>query len=167
MPKIIENIREQLLSEAKRQMNEYGYESTTIRSVAQGCGIAVGTVYNYFSSKDMLIASSILQDWIECTDSIRSYPKEDRHAYLEFIHLSLKNFKDKHIKVFTDKQAAKLFNSSFFERHGQLRAQLAELIEPIADRPFTAEYVAEALLCWTMVDRSFEEIYPLLPEIIK
>ena len=64
MPKIIDNIREQLLSEAKRQMNEYGYESTTIRSVAQSCGIAVGTVYNYFSSKDMLIASSILQYWI-------------------------------------------------------------------------------------------------------
>ena len=64
MPKIIENIREALLVEAKRQIAERGYQNTTIRSVAKECGVAVGTVYNYFKSKDMLIASFILEDWI-------------------------------------------------------------------------------------------------------
>ena len=33
----------------------------TVRSVAAGCGVAVGTVYNYFSSKDMLIAAFMLE----------------------------------------------------------------------------------------------------------
>ena len=50
MPKIIANVREQIIEVAKRQIEELGYENTTIRSVAKGCGIAVGTVYNYFSS---------------------------------------------------------------------------------------------------------------------
>ena len=56
MPKIIENVREQLLAEAKKQVFEHGYADTTIRSVARACGLGVGTVYNYFSSKEMLIA---------------------------------------------------------------------------------------------------------------
>ena len=50
MPKIIENLRSQRLSEAKKQISERGYKNTTIRSVASGCGVAVGTVYNYFKS---------------------------------------------------------------------------------------------------------------------
>ena len=53
MPKIIENIREKLLEEAKRQVMEQGYSAMTIRSVASACGVGVGTVYNYFSSKDI------------------------------------------------------------------------------------------------------------------
>ena len=46
MPKIIENVREQLLTEAKRQIAENGYSATTIRSVAGACGLGIGTVYN-------------------------------------------------------------------------------------------------------------------------
>ena len=167
MPKKIKNIREQLLSEAKRQITERGYENTTMRSVAYECGIAVGTVYNYFKSKDMLVASFILEDWLECINAIRAYPKEDRRAYLGFIHSSLKDFKEKHNSIFTDRSATKTFSSAFPERHGQLREQLAVLIEPISDCHFTAEYVSEALLCWTMAGRDFDEIYRLLPEIIK
>ena len=51
MPKIIENVREQLLAETKRQIAENGYEKTTVRSVAGACDIGVGTVYNKFSQK--------------------------------------------------------------------------------------------------------------------
>ena len=72
MPKIIANVKDQIICEAKRQIDRYGYESTTIRSVASECGIAVGTVYNYFKSKDMLVASFILQDWMSAVDSLRS-----------------------------------------------------------------------------------------------
>ena len=63
MPKIIPNIREQLLNEAKKQIAEQGYSKTTIRSVANACNLGVGTVYNYFESKDMLIASFMAEDW--------------------------------------------------------------------------------------------------------
>ena len=37
---------------------------TTIRSVAQECGIAVGTVYNYFPDKDALINAAMMGDWL-------------------------------------------------------------------------------------------------------
>ena len=63
MPKHIENIREDLLSEARRQMLDGGYDSVTIRSVDSSCDIAVGTVYNYFESKEYLVACVMLEDW--------------------------------------------------------------------------------------------------------
>ncbi len=70
MPKIIENIRERLLVEARRQVMQNGYGSMTIRSVAKECGVGVGTVYNYFSSKDMLVAGFMLEDWQQCLTRI-------------------------------------------------------------------------------------------------
>lgn len=167
MPKIIENLREQILNEAKKQLSEQGYEKTTIRSVAQECKIAVGTVYNYFKSKDILIASLVLEDWNDCIQSIITYPKEDRRAFLEHIHISLNAFEKKHEKLFKDKEAAKTYNTVFFERHRLLRSQLSQLIKPLTDDAFLSEYVAEALLCWTTEGKSFEEIYPFLPEQIK
>lgn len=72
MPKIIENIRENLLAEARKQVMELGYSSMTIRSVAKACGVGVGTVYNYFASKDMLVASFMLTDWQQCMQRIRA-----------------------------------------------------------------------------------------------
>ena len=169
MPKIIENIREQLMNEAKLQIAERGYKNTTIRSVAGGCGVAVGTVYNYYKSKDMLIASLVLQDWIECVEAIAAQPKDSRREYLEFIHNSLEDFAEKHISLFADREAKAVFNAAFSQRHKQLRAQLADLILPICtgEDKFLAEYVAESLLTWTMAGKSFEDIYDLLPTQIK
>ena len=169
MPKIIENVRELLMSEAKRQIATNGYKNTTIRSVASGCGIAAGTVYNYFKSKDILIASFILEDWLETVNSISVYPKESRRDYLEYIYNSLKTFGKSYNVLFSDADARAVFDLAFSERHRQLRSQLAELILPICrgDDIFLAEFVSEALLTWTMAGKSFEAIYTLLPEQIK
>ena len=71
MPKIIENVREILLLEARRQAKEKGYGAVTLLSVANECGIGTGTVYNYFPSKDMLIASFILEDWEKILSAMR------------------------------------------------------------------------------------------------
>ena len=52
MPKIIENLDQRLKEEARRQIRESGYSAMTIRSVAAACGVGVGTVYNYYPSKE-------------------------------------------------------------------------------------------------------------------
>ena len=109
----------------------------------------------------------ILEDWIGCLEAISSHPKDDRYEYLKFIHLTIREFITKNEKIFCDIDAAKSFSLSAPQRHDQLRGQLAERIMPIATDGFLAEYVAEAMLCWTVAGRDFEAIYALLPETIK
>ena len=60
MPKIIKDLEKRLTEEARRQIEEDGYGAMTVRSVAKACGVGVGTVYNYFSSKDELLAGYLL-----------------------------------------------------------------------------------------------------------
>ena len=63
MPKVIENIKQTLLEKAKVILLQEGYEALTIRRVAKECNIAVGTVYNYYSSKEIMAGSVMLDDW--------------------------------------------------------------------------------------------------------
>lgn len=167
MPKIIENLKSELMAEAKRQINERGYKRTTIRSVADGCGIAIGTVYNYFQSKDMLIASFILEDWLLCIREISLKDKSDTYSYLLFIHTTLKGFEKKYTCLFNDSDAKASFGASVGDKHILLRSQLSELILPVAKDDFTADFVAEAMLSWSMTDVDFDELYKIIEKIIK
>lgn len=65
MPKVIENLQERILACARVLLLEQGMDGLNIRTVASACGVAVGTVYNYYGSKDQLIASILLQDWLQ------------------------------------------------------------------------------------------------------
>lgn len=63
MPKVIENLQQTMLEKAKAILLTEGYDALTIRRVAKECGIAVGTVYNYFTAKDEMAAYVMLEDW--------------------------------------------------------------------------------------------------------
>ena len=108
MPKIIENVREQLLAEAKKQVFEHGYADTTIRSVARACGLGVGTVYNYFSSKEMLIATFVYEDWKGYLSNMQLLPDNQPRVLLEGIYDGLKSFAAQNERLFSDADAVKL-----------------------------------------------------------
>ena len=46
--------RERLLSSARRMFAERGYDRTTTRDIAIASGVATGTLFNYFESKEAL-----------------------------------------------------------------------------------------------------------------
>ena len=173
MPKIIENVREQLLIEAKRQISENGYAKTTIRSVASACNLGVGTVYNYFKSKDVLIASFMLDDWQVCLKEMKTKSTSNNKHFLQGIYISLLDFTDKHTSLFQDNDAAKVFATAFTERHRLIRDQLADIIQPICDQTahqnkrFLAEFISESLLIWTMAGKPFDEIYSVIDPLLK
>lgn len=164
MPKIIENIREKLLEEAKRQVMELGYSSLTIRSVASACGVGVGTVYNYFASKDILVASFMLEDWFLCKQMIDAGCSEDTtpEMALRNIYDGLNSFISKYETLFKDENAGvSLAVSAFQEHHKLLCNQIAQPLLPLCQkqtrvRPeFLAEFVAESMLNWACSETSF------------
>ncbi len=169
MPKIIENLRAQLLAEARRQIAAQGYGGTTIRSVATACGVGVGTVYNYFPSKEMLIAAFMYEDWQTHLDAMAALPVNQPEALLRGIYDSLCDYALRHRDLFSDTAAVKSISLGFAPRHRLLREQLAAFVLPICqgDNPaFTAAFAAEALISWAMEGTPFDTLYPLICKII-
>ena len=173
MPKIIENIREKLLDEAKRQVNEFGYSAMTIRSVASACGVGTGTVYNYFPSKDMLVASFMREDWMICMQAIHRGmdEAENEKAALRCMYQELLKYKEKYINLFTDENAEASYIASSSQRHHLLCAQLAEPLkrwtckQDKVDALFLAEFIAENMLTLTMTGKDFEQIAAVLLQL--
>lgn len=173
MPKIIADAREQLIHEAKSQVFSVGYEKTTIRSVAKACGLATGTVYNYFPSKDMLIASFMLEDWKNCLSGMREAfaASETDRARLACIYESLLRFFSEHEPLFSDPSAGKTYFAAAGDRHPCLREQLAGLIvsalpaDHDPDPAFTASFITEALLSWSAEKVPFQTVWNVLEKL--
>ena len=168
MPKIIENLREKLVGEARKQVQEQGYGALTIRSVATACGVGVGTVYNYFASKDALVAAFMLEDWQKSMAAVQAIAAESQTATPVFacIHRQLLEFTNLHQAVFADEAAVASFSGSPGPYHSLLRGQLASPLRKYCRDDFTAEFIAEALLTWTVAGRGIEEIEPLLIKLL-
>ena len=168
MPKIIENLKDRLINEAKQQIAQNGYGAVTIRSIAKGCGVGVGTVYNYFPSKEALIATHLLEDWNGCIDAIQTAADsaESPRLVLLCIYEQLTGFACRHSAIFRDDSAAVGFSGSFNQYHGLLREQLAKPLRKFCDSDFVAEFIGESLLTWSMAGKSFDEIYSILERIL-
>jgi len=167
MPKIIKDLESRLVEEAQRQIAESGYSAMTIRSIAKACNIAVGTVYNYFPSKEDLIAAHLLQDWRTCNDAIAAVAAEATAPLpvLVCMHRQLTDFSARYASLFRDKAAVAGFAVSFRQYHRILRNQLAQHLLRFCDSDFTAEFAAESLLAWTFEGKSFQEFCPLLEKL--
>jgi AcrR family transcriptional regulator len=167
MPKIIENLKDRLLIEARQQIDLGGYESVTIRSIAKGCGVGVGTVYNYFPSKEVLIATLLLEDWQGCLEAIRAAAVHAKvpQPVLQCIYDQLVDFSGRHAALFRTEAAASGFAGSFSQYHTLLRSQLAEPLHRFCGSDFTAQFIAESLLTWSMAGKPFEEIYEILKKL--
>ena len=167
MPKIIDNLPQRLLDEARRQIEESGFAAMTIRSVAKSCGVGVGTVYNYYPSKEALVASFMLGDWQSCVGAIRETAEqaETLEPVLHIIHERLRQFLVQYDSIFRDESAAVSYTGSTSRYHGMLRTQLAAPLRKFCRDDFTAEFIAEAMLTWTVAGKEFDELKAVLLRI--
>ena len=168
MPKIIENLEARLLQEAKRQVEEDGYSAMTIRSVAKECGVGVGTVYNYFPSKDALLATYMLEDWNKCVAAINAVSTYSDHPVplVRCICDQIQNYTKLHSAVFQDETAAAGFAGSHSKYHALLRSQLAQPMRKFCSSDFAAEFIAESLLTWTTAGKTFDELYSMIEKLM-
>ena len=167
MPKIIENLESRLIKEAEKQIMESGYGAMTIRSVAKACGVGVGTVYNYFPSKEALVAIHLLEDWKQCITAIQAVGAyaEGPRSVSRCIYDQLVSFAGRHQAIFRDEAAAASFAGSFGGYHQMLRGQLAQPLRRFCGSDFAADFIAESLLTWTMAGKTFDEIYGMIEKL--
>ena len=94
MPKIIMHLKEQIIMQAEKLLVKEGPEKISIRGVAKACGIAVGTIYNYYPTKDALIADLILHRWSRSKDGMyRSLDgASDLMSGLDIIYEGIRQF---------------------------------------------------------------------------
>lgn len=57
--------KEEILYASRKLVLEKGIMSLSMRSVAEACGVAVGSIYNYFPSKAELLSAAIGSVWGE------------------------------------------------------------------------------------------------------
>jgi AcrR family transcriptional regulator len=60
--------RDRVVQAALRLGRDGGYDAVQMRDVANGAGVALGTIYRYFSSKDHLLAAALVW-WVEDLES--------------------------------------------------------------------------------------------------
>lgn len=167
MPKIIRNLESKLLEEARRQIEASGYGAVTIRSVAAACGVGVGTVYNYYSSKDALLASYMLEDWKQCITAITAVSNysDSPRPVVRCIYDQLLSYTRQHRAIFQDQTALAAFAGSHGSYHRMLRGQLAKPLRKFCQSDFSSEFTAEALLTWTMEGTGFDTLYGMIEKL--
>ena len=167
MPKIIENLESRLMEEARKQIQDSRYSNLTVRSVAAACGIGIGTVYHYYPSKDALIAAFMLSDWKKCIaviDAVSS--RADSPApVVRCIYDQLCSFTSTHQAILRDDTAASGFAGAFGKYHGLLRGQLAAPLRKFCKTDFSADFIAESLLTWSVAGKSFDEINGMIEKL--
>ena len=65
MSRIIENPEQLILSRAKEILYNEGFKKFSMRNLSGKCGIALGTIYNYYSTKEELIIEMMTDYWKE------------------------------------------------------------------------------------------------------
>ena len=71
MPKLLPELKTSILQAARQSLLKSERHDIAMREVARLCGTAVGTIYNYFPSKEALMAEAMMDDWLACLDGMR------------------------------------------------------------------------------------------------
>lgn len=171
MPKIIGEVYEKIMKCTKRIMFEEGYQKISLRSIAKECGIAVGTIYNYFESKEMLIATILLEDWKKALERMDNSCEQASNIQegLLYIYDSIEEFCKKYEDIWNQSHDA---STSIKSRHYLLQNQIVNRINDLLDRFSYSEdkdmsvIVAECVLtCATRKEISVEQYQKMIKRL--
>jgi AcrR family transcriptional regulator len=149
--------RQRLLEAAHRQFVQHGYHGTSMRQIAQAAEMAVGGIYNHFSSKEDVFAAvldqhhpyHVLVPALEQAqgDSMEAFVRhvvrlleeavaQKRDGLLPLVFIELLEFRGEHLKDLAERVFPILagFMQRFAERSGDLRP----VALPIVQRAFVS-----------------------------
>ena len=170
MAKIIENLYENIQTVGKKMLLEEGYNQMTLRLVASKCNIATGTIYNYFKSKDVLVATIMFKDWQELLDKTSPKLEKSKKAIdgLELIFNMIKDYTEIYQKAWIDYGGSLI---GLKDRHSILIKQISDMINLVFNRfkidVSSTNFISEVLLYSAIrEDVSFIDIRPFILKIM-
>lgn len=173
MPKIIENLKETIILEGRKLLSNKGYKELNVREIAKNCNIALGTFYNYFSTKDDLILEIVREDWRQISDLIEELKRTDESCKekIRKIYLSLEFFISSYISIFIEMAMPKnhSFDHMSHDKFYLLYGKLSELIDlertkghihsPISSYKLAQLIMSNLIYLNTNKYISFDELY--------
>lgn len=180
MPKTLSNVKEDILQVSRDMIMESGYSKLSIRDIASRCGIATGTFYNYFGSKQEIISAILASDWekMERFMQRRLNPGHDMLSQLEEVFTGLKQMMFNVHRIwaegFPDDLEAGTMNRLQEVKH-KLRADFGETIRQIIagnvsenKEDFLADFIARMFFSYAYeADSKFEQVRGIIEKILK
>ncbi|MCM1188749.1 MAG: TetR/AcrR family transcriptional regulator [bacterium] len=144
-----------------------------IRRIAKNCHVATGTVYNYFPSKEMLVASLMLSDWLEVLRRAGESAAgcSELKEGLEGVYAAFLSFSDRYRVIFQATDMP-LGGEAYAKRHKELRGQIVEVLQTLLERfdrhpdEMTCIILAESILTATGENRNFSELYAVIEKLL-
>jgi AcrR family transcriptional regulator len=130
VPKVIENIRDNILIKGKEMLLTGNYSDFNIRSLAKNCDIGLGTLYNYFENKEVLAYYIFKSDW-EKTLQLIVELKAEKFSFkekLRKIYSSLETFISQYLNIFREMSDGG-HKECTHDHYLEMQTQLKELIE--------------------------------------
>lgn len=78
MPKIIPELHEKIVETAEVLYVNNSYAEIDMRKIANACGIAVGTLYNYFPNKEELFTKIFEKSWAKRIEKLQEATRSNR-----------------------------------------------------------------------------------------
>lgn len=102
MPKILPNVKNSILTEARELLVNSDYEAFNIRDLSAKCNISIGTIYNYFPNKRELINAIFQLDWNSALLRMENLNSSYTTLYdkLYKVYIELDNFLHSYLKIF-------------------------------------------------------------------
>lgn len=133
MPKIIEGAREKIITVARERLFKMGYLHMSLREVAKESGIATGTIYNYFSSKEALVACLMMEDWDKVREGIYQDICETEDVSEGLMHICdrIEEFREVYASIFEEPSATGASSYQMRHYHARLCERLAEAVDEL------------------------------------
>ena len=150
------NYKERILSSAKEIALTEGMTKIDIRSVAKNCGIASGTVYNYFPSKGDLLVAVIEDFWEDAFRNIewKSFAHNDFYSNMEkmynILYEYLNKFKENWLEELSilkkqEKQLGRQKQNEYFKIISNRIISMMDMDDVIRNYPWSEEALKEKM----------------------
>ena len=166
MPKIVKSLRARAIREARRILTAPEDTTFTMRGVATACGVAAGTLYNYFPSKEYLIGCVVLEDWQAAVDEMTALARGAHTVEqgVERLYTAMCRFVEAHryLTAFDIRDGKDGFD--YADRHILLRRQIEALLSLLETRFGTGPdsgvttFLAECILSFSTKGYDYSQL---------